>query len=97
MNDKIYIKSGELGSRTTMPALGYDEEKGSELGYRADEEALYIGTKNGNKRLCGTKDMDEIYAKLNAINTSITSINTQISDINLQIEEIIARLETPTE
>ena len=83
MVDKIHIKSGELGGRSTMPSLDYDEEQGAELGYREDEEALYIGTKSGNKRLCGAKDISNINARLDAINA--------------QISDILARLDSPTE
>ena len=83
MVDKIHIKSGELGGRSTMPSLDYDEEQGAELGYREDEEALYIGTKSGNKRLCGAKDIGDI--------------NTRINAINAQISDILARLDSLSE
>ena len=94
MYDKILVKSGELGNRAAMPTLDYDEEQGAELGYREDEEALYIGTKSGNKRLCGAKDIGNINTSINAINSQISSINAQIRDISSQIDNIIARLET---
>ena len=81
MEDKIHIKSGELGGRSTMPSLDYDEEHGAELGYREDEEALYIGTKSGNKRLCGAKDIGDI-------NTRINAINAQISDILARLDSL---------
>lgn len=86
MADLVRIKTGALGSRAEMPKLQYDSEKGSELGYRTDEEALYIGTKDGNVRLCGSKDIAEI--------------NRAMAETNNAIESIIARLialETPSE
>ncbi len=108
MNDKIHIRTGALSEgRTEMPALSYDKDKGSELGYRTDEEALYIGTGAGNKRLCGAKDVGNINARIDAINETVTSvlaqirdITSQISSINAQITDITARLgvlETPSE
>ena len=86
MGDTIHVKSGELGNRAEMPKLSYDKEKGSEIAYRTDEEALYIGTEQGNKRLCGAKDKADIIAQIDALSN--------------RIEEITARLvalETPTE
>ena len=97
MTDTIYIKSGELGDRKEMPALKYDSEKGSEVAYQTEEEALYIGTQDGNKRLCGAKDIGDINTRLNAINASISSINAQIKDIDSQIAEIISRLDASSE
>lgn len=78
MADLITIKSGALGSRTEMPKLSVDE-----LGYCTDEEALYIGTDAGNKRLCGVKDK--------------VSIIAQIDALSARIDEIIARLDAPSE
>ena len=57
MNDLITIKSGALGTRGEMPKLTEDE-----LGYITDKEELYIGTKAGNKRLCGAGDEARIKA-----------------------------------
>jgi hypothetical protein len=93
MNDRCHIRTGALNGRTEMPALSYDKEKGSELGYRTDEEALYIGTSDGNKRLCGTKDVGNINARLDALNAIIASINAQITDITARL----GALETPSE
>lgn len=81
MTDLITIKSGALGDRQAMPKLSTDE-----LGYRTDEEALYIGTEQGNKRLCGANDKADIIAQIDVLSNCI--------------EEITARLvalETPTE
>lgn len=52
MATTIKIKSGTLGNRTAMPKLEVDE-----LGYRRDEEALYIGTSDGNVKL-GAKNYE---------------------------------------
>ena len=63
MADLIKIKSGEpAAERPEMPDL--DE---CELGYRTDEKALYIGTKDGNVRLCGADDIASIIARLDAL------------------------------
>lgn len=62
MADVITIKSGALGDRTKMPNLNENE-----LGYRTDEKALYIGTKDGNVRLCGADDIQNIIARLEAL------------------------------
>ena len=78
MADLITIKSGSLGSRQEMPKLSADE-----LGYRTDEEALYIGSEAGNKRLCGVKDVADIIARIDALSA--------------RIDEIIARLDAPSE
>lgn len=50
MSDSIKIKSGTLGNRTSMPNLSVDE-----LGYQKDNEALYIGTEQGNKKVGDAK------------------------------------------
>ena len=77
MNDKFHIRTGALNGRAEMPALSYDKEKGSELGYRTDEEALYIGTSSGNKRLCGVGDLAELNAKIEALSKRIDEITAQ--------------------
>ena len=59
MADLIKIKCGALGERDTMPKLNEGE-----LGFRTDEKALYIGTSNGNVRLCGVDDIPNITARL---------------------------------
>ena len=78
MADTVKIKSGALGGRETMPRL---EE--NELGYRTDEKSLYIGSANGNERLCGVDDINAIMAEINSIKIAISEIN--------------ARLETPSQ
>ena len=85
MADLIAIKSGALSDRSTMPKLNNDE-----LGYRTDEKALYIGTDNGNVRLCGAEDLVKlnnlstavgtISATVNGINTTITTLNSKINE-----------------
>ncbi len=74
MADLILIKTGVLGGRAEMPKLQYDVDKGSELGFQGEEEALYIGTKNGNVRLCAAGDIADINAKIDAINGDIENI-----------------------
>ena len=86
MSDSINIKCGALGNRAEMPKLAYDKEKGCELGYRTDEMALYIGTVNGNARLCGAND--------------VSTLTTEINNLKNAINDILARLgelENPTE
>ena len=56
MADKILIKSGSGDSRLTS----------KELAYHTTEKALYIGTQDGNVRLCGARDAEEIEKKLTA-------------------------------
>ena len=93
MADLVRIKCGELGDREEMPTLQYDAEKGCELGYRTDESALYIGTNNGNKRLCGVNDVAELNNKINSINTEIRAIENLIANITTRLE----KLEKPSE
>lgn len=77
MADKIIIKHGFLDGRGSMPALS-----SYELGYRADEEALYIGRKGQNFRMCGKDDMAEL--------------NTKIAELKSAIDDIVARLDATT-
>lgn len=57
MSDLITIKSGALGDREEMPSLAIGE-----LGYRTDEKALYIGTTEGNVKLCEAGLIDRVAA-----------------------------------
>lgn len=102
MNDLILIKTGALGDREEMPKLNEGE-----FGYRTDTEELYIGTSEGNKRLCGVgdkaeinKNIGDINVKINAIHVSLESISTDISKLNEELATINARLDamvTPSE
>ena len=76
MARKIIIKHGSLNGRGSMPAIS-----GCELGYRTDEEALYIGRKGQNFRLCGVKD-------INNINTQIEELRELISDLTARLNEL---------
>ena len=76
MADLIRIKGGALGNRVQMPQLRYDKEKGHEIGYRSDEKALYIGTADGNVRLCGAEDLTEIIARLDDITARLDSLTS---------------------
>ena len=61
MADLIKIKGG----RGTTPTL-----QDRELAYNKDEQALYIGTENGNVKLCGAElfaKIEEIIARLDEI------------------------------
>lgn len=84
MADLITIKGGALGDRDTMPRLAINE-----LGFRTDEKALYIGTSDGNVRLCC---VDEL-VKIADIYTKIDNINTQLGELKAGLEA----LETPSE
>lgn len=70
MADLIKIKGGN-GSSALV-------EK--ELAYHTAEEALYIGTKGGNKRLCGVKDVAEINIRLDELNALIDNINARLDE-----------------
>lgn len=78
MADSVKIKSGALGDRSQMPKLAYDETNGSELGFRTDEKALYIGTKEGNVRLCGAGDIAAIREYIDGL---VAGINTRIDTL----------------
>jgi hypothetical protein len=78
MNDAIYIKSGEKGDREKMPTLRYNDELGSEMGYSTDEKALYIGTPNGNERLCGVGDFSELYAMVGSLQAQVEEIKNRL-------------------
>lgn len=82
MGGTIYVRCGELGDRAEMPALKYDKEKGSEIGLRTDEEALYVGTSKGNIRMCGANDVRELNAKIDAINALIENITARLDALS---------------
>ncbi len=62
MADLITIKGGS----GNVPTL-----QDRELGYSKDGKALYIGTSNGNVRLCGADD-------IGALNTLINNITARL-------------------
>ena len=70
MADTIKIKGGE----GTVPTLGPRE-----LGYSIDEKTLYIGTTDGNVKLCDatfTKSyVDALVAEINARIDALTNPN----------------------
>ena len=84
MSDLIKIKGG----RGAVPTL-----QDRELAYSKDEVALYIGTEDGNIKLCGVgQGADEDAVKV--------YIDGLVADINTRLEAIEARLdalETPKE
>lgn len=79
MADSIIIKSGALGNRSTMPALAEGE-----LGYRTDEKALYIGTKEGNVRIGGGGEAPDV----SILVEEISALKTQIADIIARLDAI---------
>lgn len=90
-----------------MPNLNYGSDEnnaGSELGYRTDTKELYVGTKDGNVRLCGAGDLAEAksYAdgKTAGVNGLISANSNKIAEIEKTLGEILARLDalaTPSE
>lgn len=99
MNDLILIKSGSLNGRNAMPNLNYsstESNAGSELGYRTDTKELYVGTKDGNVRLCGAGDLAEAKAytdnKIAGVNGLISTINTEINNIKATTGGIDAKI-----
>jgi hypothetical protein len=77
MADSIRLKGG-VGNVPTL----LDREPA----YHKEEEALYIGTENGNVRLCGAKDVE-------TLNAAIGSLRTLIEDITARL----GKLEKPSE
>lgn len=65
MADTIKIKGGS----GAVPRL-VDRE----IGYRNDEKALYIGTKEGNVRLCGADDINELKQLIDDIITRLEAL-----------------------
>lgn len=65
MADLIKIKGGS----GEVPEL---EDR--ELGYSRDEKALYIGTKNGNERLCGADDIATLQGKIDALTAKLEAL-----------------------
>ena len=84
MADLIKIKGGS----GDVPAL-----QDRELAYRRDEKAFYIGTKDGNVRLCG---VDEL-VKIADIYTKTDNITTQLDELQTRLEALEAPTETPSE
>ena len=77
MARKIIIKHGSLNGRGSMPALS-----GCELGYRTDEEALYIGRKGENFRLCGKNDVNNINAQIEELRGLISDLTARLDELN---------------
>ena len=70
MADTIKIKRG---LKEDMPELN-----DYELGYCTDEKALYIGTTDGNVRLCGVDELikiTDLYAKLVALTDRMNELH----------------------
>ena len=65
MADLIKIKGGT----GAVPTL-----QDRELGYSKDEKALYIGTANGNVRLCGADDISRLQALITDIYTRLKAL-----------------------
>jgi hypothetical protein len=75
MADLIKIKGGS----GEVPKL-----QDRELAYSKDGKALYIGTDDGNVRLCGESDLDMIME----LNTTITSLSNVITEINARLDAL---------
>ena len=67
MADLITIKGGT----GNVPTL-----QDREIAYSKDEKALYLGTSNGNVRLCGADDISELRQLINNINTRLDAMAT---------------------
>lgn len=84
MDDGIRIRSGDLNGRTEMPRLRHSEIRadgkkiGSELGFHEGENALYVGTKKGNVRLCGAGDTAALSARIDALSKLIEEITARL-------------------
>ena len=83
MADLIRIKAGS----GDVPTL-----QDREIAYSRSEKALYIGTKDGNVRLCGVDDLTEINGKIKAITDDIDSIKAEIENITARLDAL-----TPSE
>lgn len=94
MADSIYIKSGELGGRETMPQLGYDKEKGSEIAFRTDEKALYIGTTGGNAKVGDAGWEQRIKSLEEQPETNMKGyVDGLVAEINARLDAINARID----
>ncbi len=56
-----------------------------ELAYHEDEKALYIGTGNGNVKLCRAEDIAKVDGKL----TAVPVASQEILDADAEIGEVI--------
>lgn len=65
MADIILIKGGN----GEVPQL-----QDREIAYSKDEKALYIGTANGNVKLCGADDMLNISTQLEEIKSRLAAL-----------------------
>lgn len=68
MADLIKIKGGS----GDVPAL-----QDREIAYSKSEKALYIGTKDGNVRLCGADDYGRIETLITEINERLTALESK--------------------
>lgn len=65
MADLITIKGGT----GTVPTL-----QDREIAYSKDEKALYIGTSNGNVKLCGADDIGALHTLVNNITARLDAL-----------------------
>lgn len=61
MADTILIKAGT--GNTVLAER--------EIAYQTDEKALYIGTKDGNKRLCGAEDVSKLQMQIDELKAQL--------------------------
>lgn len=86
MSDSIRIRSGDLDGRKEMPTLLHAEVRdgkklGSEIAFRTDTQELYIGTEDGNLRLCGADDLSMI----KELQATLLSLSDTIQDITARL------------
>ena len=94
MADAIYIKSGELDGRATMPQLKYDKEKGSEIAFRTDEKAIYVGTAGGNAKVGDAGWEQRIKALEEQPETNMKAyVDGLVAEINARLDAINARID----
>lgn len=67
-----------------------------ELGYRKDLKELYIGTDDGNIRLCGAKDKKELKDYIDSLITTLETIETTIATLEETVADINSRLDAMT-
>jgi hypothetical protein len=83
MADKIQLRAG---NKASMPTL-----TDREPAYVRDEEAVYIGTPNGNKKLCSAATEGRVTALEQTVATHGTTLSAHESTINYHGSAISAQ------
>lgn len=68
MDDLIRIKGGS----GETPAL-----QDREIAYNKSDKALYIGTPDGNVRLCGADDIEALHKLIDALGERLTALESK--------------------